>query len=104
MNNVKMILYIVAVMFGAVGVFQAQEEKRPVALIWNYDAQQKTLTLHLANMFSRSEGLIQSGTHILSYCDDSFAMKLCQPIRTSRYRDVTLPIPAVYQALTFVDL
>ena len=31
-------------------------------------------------MFCKSEGLIQSGTHILSYCDDSFAMKLCPPI------------------------
>src|SRR5947208_935920 len=42
----------------------------------------------LGDMFCKSEGLIQSGTHILSYCADSFAMKLCPPIRTSRYRDV----------------
>src|SRR6266480_2603790 len=33
----------------------------------------------LGDMFCRSEGLIQSGTHILSYCDNSFAMKLCPP-------------------------
>src|SRR6266404_316727 len=34
----------------------------------------------LGDMFCKSEGLIQSGTHILSYCDDSFAIKLCPPI------------------------
>src|SRR6266404_2677152 len=51
----------------------------------------------LGDMFCKSEGLIQSGTHILSYCDDSFAMKLCPPIRTSRYRDVLyrFPLPAL---------
>src|SRR5260370_31088920 len=42
----------------------------------------------LGEMFCKSEGLIQSGVHIRSYCDDAFAMKLCLPIRTSRYRDV----------------
>src|SRR5260370_24664560 len=31
----------------------------------------------LGDMFCKSEGLIQSGTHILSYCDDSFAIELC---------------------------
>src|SRR6266403_5385628 len=40
----------------------------------------------LGDTFCKSEGLLQSGTHILSYCDDYFAMKLCPPIRMSRYR------------------
>src|ERR1700739_2799394 len=34
----------------------------------------------LGDMFCKSEGPIQSGTHILSYCDDSPAIKLCPPI------------------------
>src|SRR5579859_143795 len=34
----------------------------------------------LGDMFCKSEGLIQSGTHILSYCADSFAIKVCPPI------------------------
>jgi hypothetical protein len=42
----------------------------------------------LGDMSCKSEGLIQSGTHILSYCDESFVIKLCPPIRASRYRDV----------------
>src|SRR6266404_3611162 len=53
----------------------------------------------LGDMFCKSEGLIQSGTHILSYCDDSFAMKLCPPIRTSWYRDALYKFSAVDQDL-----
>jgi hypothetical protein len=46
------------------------------------------LPRRLGNMFCKSSGLIQSGTHILSYCDDSFATKSCLPSRASRYLDV----------------
>src|SRR5438094_5481305 len=41
----------------------------------------------LGDMFCKSEGLIQSGTHILSYCDDSFPIKLCPPIGPARRWD-----------------
>src|SRR5579859_1343373 len=43
----------------------------------------------LGDMFCKSEGLIQSGTHILSYCADSFAVKVCPPI--GLYRLPRLP-------------
>src|SRR5579863_6775908 len=48
----------------------------------------------LGDMFCKSESLIQSGTHILSYCDDSFARKSCPPIRTVQVPGRTLPISA----------
>src|SRR5437870_10456964 len=38
----------------------------------------------LGDMFCKSEGLIQSGTHILSHCADSFAIELSPP--TGLYR------------------
>src|SRR6266699_1955668 len=40
----------------------------------------------LGDMFCKSEGLVQSGTHILSYCADSFAIKVCPPIGLYRLR------------------
>src|SRR5947207_11336230 len=49
----------------------------------------RTLTfppLTLGDMFWKSESLIQSGTHILSYCADSLAIKLCSPIGLYRLR------------------
>jgi hypothetical protein len=42
----------------------------------------------LANTFSKSVGLIQSGVHIRSYCDDAFGTKSCPPIGRARRRDV----------------
>ena len=44
------------------------------------------LSRPLGDMFCKSEGLIQSGTHILSYCADSLAIKLCSPIGLYRLR------------------
>src|SRR5207247_7607399 len=44
------------------------------------------LSRPLGDMFCKSEGLIQSGTHILSYCADSFAIELSPPIGLYRLR------------------
>jgi hypothetical protein len=48
MNNVKVFLYILAVMFAGVPS-QAQVQKMPVVVTWDYYAQPKTLILHALN-------------------------------------------------------
>ena len=57
-------------MVSPLGKMALRQSKRPLTF----------LPRPLGDMFCTSEGLIQSGTRILSYCDDSFAMKLCPPI------------------------
>src|SRR6266576_2641838 len=63
----------------------------------------------LSDMFCRSEGLIQSGTHILSYCADSFAIKVCPPIGLYRLRvcqalESHQPLPAHQQVSSGSEL